>query len=533
MAYARQPMAYERELSGIRYRVSPEEQVLWLGSEPASSVGGAVRLSARLHEIGAGRNFTSASALALKAKQFDDGLYAAVEIAAFQAKSRLVEQVLARLANAPGGPARAKLAAAFALGRGEHALDPAAERERTAFLGDALRSKPIGFYTWSEDLTRIFQHDRMLQSDLSGEPDAASVAAAIADDASLAAAYAASLRLPARLTNALACADLRSPIAPGRATAFFPPSRAHETDLVSKMFGSSPIPEGFELMKELVARIRDRRVDLTPLPDSGWYDVQTWALETLVAPERGIEAARLQIHDGYREHLVELFRGILTATRETHAKQLAVPLAGCAAPRQPQLPIRPELTVEPLVTHYLRRADSYRFVRGVLVEAFGDAGLAVMRGQRNGRRIEMPLGDELASMIHLFDGAAGAAMQELGMPVTHDRRAFDAWRGGAGDPDVAEDIRAMVPVFYDVERRQTKVWMILGWAQRSLEAGFVTPPKVEITNGKQAEISFTTSWYPIATPVMVEAYVSRILDRTQFRALCDAHATPAAIVAAI
>jgi hypothetical protein len=537
-------MFHEGEERGIRYRVHREAQVLRLAVDAPYSA----ELAPRARDPGQVGGFVSAAVLAVKAKQVDDGLYAAVELAThsgagmFRGKRALIDELLARLTGDVGGEAHATLDAAASIGNERAASPGRAETVRAAFLADELRSKPIGFYTWSEALSRIFREDRLLQSDIGSARDLARVAHALHGDPVLRASYEACLRLPERLTNMLACADLRSamsaldagrPVESGKTTAFFPPSIAHETQLVKRLFGNSPIPDGFDLSKALIGAVRSGEIDLTPGETSGWYDVQTWALEPLVAPERALEAKRLELDPSYAAHLEELFRGILTATRETHIKQLEMPLAGCAAPRVVKLFVRPHLTVEPLVTFYQRRADAYRFARAVLVETFGEDGLAEMRGLRNGAPVQQSLGAELTSMIHLFDGAAATAMRELGMPTTWDTTAFESWRGGKGDPDVDADIRAMVPVFFDIARRRTKVWMILGWSRQTLRASFAKRPRIEVLDDAKAEIELTSSWDPLPTPVMVEAYVSRILDRDEFRAHCDRFRTPDAIVGAL
>lgn len=540
-------MFHEGEQDGIRYRVHRDGSVLRLAVDDPFSA----ELAPRARDQGQVGGFVSAAVLAVKAKQVDDGLYAAVELAThsgagmFRGKRALIDELLARLASHVGdvgGEARATLDAAASIGHGRPASPGRAEAVRAEFLADELRSKPIGFYTWSEELSRIFREDRLLQTDVSGAGDLAQVAQALHGDPLLRASYEACLRLPERLTNMLAGADLRAamsaldagrPVEALRPTAFFPPSIAHETQLVKRLFGDRPIPADFDLSKTLVRAVRSGEVDLTPRDTSGWYDVQTWALEPLVAPERALEAKSLELDPSYAAHLEELFRGILTATRETHIKQLEIPLEGCAAPRVTKLFVRPHLTVEPLVTFYQRRADAYRFVRAVLVETFGEDGLAEMRGLRNGAPVQQSLDAELTSMIHLFDGAAATAMRELGMPTTWDTTAFESWRGGKGDPDVDADIRTMVPVFFDLARRKTKVWMILGWSRHSLRASFAKPPRVEVLGKSKAEIELASSWDPLPTPVMVEAYVSRILDRDQFRAHCDRFRTPDAIVGAL
>jgi hypothetical protein len=535
-------MFLEGEQSGVRYRIHRDDQVLRLGADDPLGA----ELARTPHQARGSSRFVSAALLATKAKQVDDGLYAAVELAAqrgagsFAGKLALLHGLLAHLSG--DGEARATLDAASSLG-GTHACSPGlAARIRDGFLADELKSKPLGFYTWSDELARIFRQDRLLQSDLSQAPDLRAVAKAVRSDATRRATYEGSLRLAERLTGGVVSADLRdtvraldlgaSPIIP-RPLAFLPASRAHETELMKRLFGDAPIPDGFDLSKELVRRVRERTVDLTPAESSGWYDLQTWALETLIAPERGLEANRLELDESYVTHLEDLFRGILAATRETHVKQLEIALAGGAPPREVKLRVRPHLTVEPLVTYYERRADSYRFVRAVLVEIFGEQALGAMHGLRAGGPVDRPLGVELATMVHLFDGAAATAMRELGIATEWDTSTFEAWRGGGGDADVDADIRTMVPVFYDQARRKTKVWMILGWVHGSLHASFAKPPRVELLDGARAEIELAQASYPLATPVMVETYVSRLLDRDELRALCDEHRTADAILASL
>src|SRR5262249_20390532 len=157
----------------------------------------------------------------------------------------------------------------------------------------------------------------------------------------------------------------------GEKWSFFPPSRSHESDLGRRLFADSPIPEGFDLMAEMIRRIRAGALTLRPTERSGWYEHQTWSLEPLLMPARTPEANRLRLGKRYRQHLEELFKGAYALARETHVKQLEVAsLAMSAAPRL-AVWIRPELAVEPLAACYLRRAESYRFVRGVLEHTFG------------------------------------------------------------------------------------------------------------------------------------------------------------------
>ncbi|MEP6919024.1 MAG: hypothetical protein ABJC89_25505, partial [Acidobacteriota bacterium] len=301
--------------------------------------------------------FISASMLAVKAKLFDDGLYAGTEVSAQPLKRNLLTP-LVRVAPA--------IAAAARLGGIDAPSSAEANRISEAFLADQLASKPLGFYTWSDALARIDQQDRLLQQPLD-QADATALSAALNAEPTAKALYAAHLDFVARLTNPWASGmrDLREP--GGRY--FFPPSRSHESDLVMRLYGDRPIPETFSLADELINGIRDRSLGLDPTDTSGWYDWQTWALEPLVVPDRMPEGARLRMNEAYREQLAELFKAILSLTRETHVKQLCHPRPGAAgssmAPRT-IVRVAPELTVEPVRTYYERRARGYQFVRDVL-----------------------------------------------------------------------------------------------------------------------------------------------------------------------
>src|SRR5207249_528916 len=96
------------------------------------------------------------------------------------------------------------------------------------------------------------------------------------------------------------------------------------------------------------------------------------------------------------------------------------------------------------------------------------------------------LADELRAVESLFQGAYLTADEELGSdpgPTTEaaegDAARFAAWAGSLGaDADLARDCRMMVPVFFDVQRRRTKVWAFLGWDRVSLQVQFHRPPGV-------------------------------------------------------
>jgi hypothetical protein len=518
-------------------------------------------LSPTLGKIDPGQP-VSASVLAQKAKVFDDGLLAAVELATQDGVGRHVGKsgLLMALGRAlvgkdpaVAGEVQALLLGAARLGQvaipaAPPAVEPLVARAIQEFLADEKRSKPIGFYTWSERLSRIFQQDRMLQAELKDSAAIQTLMDALRADPALRAAYDALLRLTARLTNPFAAPDLRSllaardrgvldPAEPG--TRFFPPSAAHETEIIKRLFGNQPIPDGFVLVDEMVRRVRSGELNLEPRPESGWYDYQTWALEPLVIPERMPEGTRLSLADGYRGVLLELFKGLLTLTRESHIKWLEIPMVGSAmGPREVIIPIAPKLAAEPLPTFYLRRALGYRFARGVLEEAVGGAQLAGMHRLTPAGALRATLAEELAQIESLFMGAHVRVSRQLGLSPDASAgnesvadaasERFAAWAQGLdADPDLAQDLRTMVPVYYDIERNKTRVWAFLGWASRRVEVSYARPPKATILNRRGRPVSdgptirWGTLYTELAYPVTAEVYVDRILDREEFRRLCD------------
>ena len=103
-------------------------------------------------------------------------------------------------------------------------------------------------------------------------------------------------------------------------------------------------------------------------------------------------------------------------------------------------------------------------------------------------------------MEKLFYGAHVTVCRQIGMtPLSSPRihvaadaaaAAFADWTKQIGeDIDVGRDCRMMVPVFYDLEREKTKVWVMLGWSRR--EPGnrtLPTPPSYAVydAQGKAA-----------------------------------------------
>ena len=436
-----------------------------------------------------------------------------------------------------------------------------------------MRSKPIGFYTWNERLREIFKQDRVLQQALNHKEEIEVIVRSLHSDPESRHIYENYLRLLAKLTN---------PFEPGQISLlpllegldggqlemtepeyyFFPSSRSHERDLIQRLYGDKSIPEGFSLAEEMVRRIESGTLQLTPSEESGWYDYQTWAPEGLLLPP----CRKLQYTDSYRKQLKNLFKSMLALTRETHIKQLRIPPVTRARgmldiwSRFRRIPvyIGPQLSVEPVPVYYLRRAVAYRFIRNLLLKHLGSDALGSLHRLTPEGPVEASLASELEQIGALFFGAFLTASAEAGISKDErdreihlqavqygrlnpeeshslgmgggedsDHDYFLNWAKERQDPDLSRDARMMVPIFYDIEKRKTKVWVFLGWSWFALTVNFAIPPKVRIFDllgcdvTRKHRVEYVATRYSIPYPVMAEIYVERVLDRDEFRRVCD------------
>ncbi|OJT25155.1 hypothetical protein BO221_12335 [Archangium sp. Cb G35] len=492
-----------------------------------------------------------AMAFALKAKAFDDGLYAAVDLLMqhgtplLPGKRGIVEHVHQELLSHWSPEAADPLRSALVLVRAALSMTGTLEepdkklrllvvKSLREFESDAGKSKPLGFYTWSSRLQALFKQDRLLQEELT--PDVAqTLHAALQTDEHLLDAWRRHLRLLGRLTNPLAKPALDEE---GDSRCFFPPSDSQEGRLVKELFSKKSPPEGFQLVDELITRIRSGR-STTPTPRSGWYDHQFHALVPFLMPERMPEAKRLVLGPRYRAELEKQFRALFALTRETHIKQLEQAVAGSGGP--PPLIIEPSLSIEPLAEFYRRRAEGYLFLRQVLCELLGAPALANIRRVMPTGETEEPLLDELVWMEQLFRGAHAIVRQELGVEAVPEawlpaaqitRRWLRQWKE---DPALTQDARCVVPLFFDRERQKTKVMAVLGFHPTDVVVDFKQPPKVRVTDSRGHAVSgldvyFGAAEHPTVCPVTAELYVSQVPDRAEFQAICDKYVSTRAIL---
>lgn len=519
-------------------------------------------------------NFISAALIAQKTKNFDDGLVGAVEYLCqngadkLPGKREVLNDLLAILQSMSVEKAevqanrkcQALIYAALILGGDSVKVDKKirniANDSIKVFLKKKLKSKPIGLYTWNETLGRIFQQDRFLQSSIPDKKEIGMMRKALYKDNDVYSAYHTMLTVIEKINNPFPpdfCDFRRSTEEAGKrgVYCFIPPSMAHETELIKRLYGGRPVPKKFSLIDALIQNIKSGKISLKPTGNSGWYDYKTYALEPFLLPERMIEAAKLTLGEKYKKELINLFKATLALSRETHIKSLEIALAGAAMP-EPAIKIYPELTLEPVATYYLRLGRSYSFLRDIVEKYLSDSTL--MQSNRfmpDGKsKSQENLLDELKSIESLMYGLFSITAEEIGLrkvsnilnrkadQVMEDKKLAQEWiETLTEDKDLYADNRVMVPVFYDVQRKKTKVWVVLGYSVKPLTINFDKNPSYTVIDkkGKQVQkrVEFHKTKKHLIYPVSAEVYTNKILNRKEFRALCDSLKTQKEILHAI
>jgi hypothetical protein len=392
---SREPRIVLDRSSQVLHAAAPLRVVLVPPDATGEAATPAAPMSATLSATD-GR-FVSASLLFAKAKAFDDGLLAAIELAAQEGagsqagKKALLAELRSRLATVDGeaaGRAPALLYAASALGgatvRTPERLQGIADREKLAFLADDVRSKPVGFWT-ADTLWAIFRQDRMLQRRSArqgrrgcraraegGRPGALGVRGYLFLTSSSLGPF-----VSKDLRWYLAALDrARSPAA--RARSFLPACAARWSPTWCG-WGDSGMPEDADLSRAR-AGVRAGEIALDPGATAG---TAVSGVARAAARPRRRRGPRLESSKEYGERLENLFRGGIALARETFIKGLETPPTGKAAapPPQARVTVTPGLSIEPLPTVYRRRADAYGFARGLLEDTFGPGAFTAVRAR--------------------------------------------------------------------------------------------------------------------------------------------------------
>ena len=514
----------------------------------------------------------SANMLDGAAKQFDDGLYAALDLACYRgalglspAPADLVEAIFEQ--SPPGSPARPFLAAALKLAGREMALEPEEQEVRDRHLADfrrdEARSKPISFYTWTPELETVWRFSRFLQFQFLEEDLAIprAIAAVLAEHADLLDDYRAVNGFYGRLTNPLVCLPVDALIdtdeslkalaaklgARESTVALFPPSTSREYELFGQVF-TDFFPPDADLMLELIRAIRSGDVDLAPRQGDGWYQYQVSALETMLVPAKSQENEKLLLTARYKKRLIDAFKALVTKRRETHARQLAPKRAASAFK---EYSVFPRLRVEPCATFYLRTARAYAFLDDFLTAAVGPERLEAMHGLKKGGERGMSLASELAAMRQRFYGFYLVACEDIGMrptflegePVDADaaKQAALAWLDTyESDADLACETRVAIPIYIDEMRGVTRLWATLGVRLAPLEASYARPPMVRLKGEagpwqdvQPYQLGPSNYVIPVDEFGEFELAGSAALTRDELRTICDKYKTKEAILKAL
>jgi len=499
-----------------------------------------------------------------KAKQFDDGLYAALEEHWFQAREgdfRGDLDFLQRLAAAV--PADGEAAAYFAVGLDMAGITVPATNQaaktawKSRFESREVQTKPIGFYSWTPRLKQCYRVSRFfqLESPLKDIKWMQVIVDALRQHSDLQADYRQILARWARLSNApwqLTVLDLvdnpdrasleriRHERHPAPASvALIPAGTNRESELTRKLF-----PSGFsasdDLMREMVTAIRRGDIDLQPTDKSGWYDYQVYALETLLVPKRGEESNRLLLSGTYKRRMLEAFQALMTKRKETHILRSESAPKAAAMPLRPLSRFSPRLRLEPAPTYYLRMARSYRFLDRAVRELVGESQLAEMHGLREEGARTKPLLTELRDMQRLFYGCYALSAEDIGMGLSlmdeelaeldECRIAAETWLTGiTDDPDLGVDTRVIVPVAEDVKRSAMSTWATLGIRFARLNASYHpdAPPRVKTSEQEQWTALTPDQLGASIYLTLVDEFASvqipnsRVLARDEFRKLCN------------
>jgi hypothetical protein len=526
-------------------------------------------------QAASGQLLLSVNLLDGKAKQFDDGLYAALDQAYYRGVPEHLTshvQLIRRLYDKtdPGSPSAPFLAAGLELAgvKVEVADGPVKDQWLAAFEANPVASKPIGFYTWNETLKTCFRFLRFFQREFGPNELAVpqALARTLASDPALLADYRKAMDFFARLTNPYSCLSVADVVdvpnlTPAvlverceqkkithKAVSLFPPSTSRETELFDRLFPLG-LPENVDLMRELVRRIRSGEVNLQPRPNSGWYDHQVYALETLLLPEKGEERDKLLLTRAYKKRMLEAFQALITKRRETHVRQLKTTMAA-AAPLQLPDKVKPRLRVEPCPSYYLRTARAYAFLANFLEAALGPEPLQTLHGLRQDGPRAQSLHDELRWMRELFYGLYLVSAEDIGLkPAITAEEAVDQehcyrlatdWLPKAlGDRDLAADTRVAVPIAYDPVRKATRLWLTLGVRLAKLDASYARPPHLKPAEGgewKEVEphrLEGVQHVIPVDEFAEVELRRLNVLTREELRAVCDREKTKDAILQAL
>lgn len=402
------------------------------------------------------------------------------------------------------------------------------------FLRDPLYTKPTGIYAESEEMRRIYQFDRLLQTKLI-EREVDTFCNAIESSRDLALIYSWHIAVIRRLSCAPDGLAVTEPEQQGQAFSLFPQMDFPGARLARRFLGLAPIPQDYRLDSEVISALRRGELETRPELTGNCDDHFLHANAGLLS----VENSGLTIGPSYDEELVGRVRAPLGTERPPHIKRVRN-----GRGKDQELLVKPRITVEPTCEYYRRMAEGYDSLRAFLLEAIA-GGMNRYTGVDDN---ELSVYDELCEMAFLFRGAWVTSCEELGLQPDIDATAaesarvvFRRWQQhAASDPDLCSDIRHAEPLWFDDRRRRFRVVVYLGVETRRLRIGFANPPRVQVFVTAPERDAFTSAQPQLGeatgmvlSPVVIECDLKKVPTRAELRAICDSCSTLEQVKAAL
>ena len=506
----------------------------------------------------------SVNVIDTKSRHFDAGLTAALEEHWFSGNSEPLQGdlgFLKRLATTlpPDSRAAAYFAAGLELaGIPIPATNEAAKKVFTnRYTSEVSLSEPAGIYLWNESLKQCYRinHFFQMEFDLDDNDWMQPVVQALQTDSSLAEDYRQIMNRWSRLSNTpsrLTILDLvnssgvvelvrlrRERNITSSAVSLFPPRFHREAVLGRKLF-----PLGYsvedDVLDAIARSIRQGQIDLRPTQTSGWHDYQSYALETVLAPQRGEESHSLLLSARYKRRRFELVQATITKSQEIQSRQGDFMASTPVEPATDTNRFPPRLRLEPAPTYYLRMARAYRFLDTTLRELIAEPQLSQLHGLTAAGKRSLPLIQELKELQRLFYGCYVLSTEDLGMKlnveeselsdVAECRRVAQGWLDQAGnDPDLALDARTLCTVADDNRRQITSALATLGVRICRLQASYIpaAPPRVKGAESNEwlpletTQLGESTYLMPVDEVTSVKIRSDHVLTDREFQKLCD------------
>ena len=499
-----------------------------------------------------------------KSRQFDERLYAALEQYWFLGISGGYAgdlDCLVRFAKAV--PQDSRAAAFFSVGLQLagvefHSTNLNAEVEfRQRFEAELTQTKPIGFYTWNEQLQKCYRVGRFFQLDfeLNKNDWMQIVIRALKQDPQLYADYQNVLARRSRLSNLAtrltikdlvdnpSAADLlrirRERNLQSTSISLFPPVLSRESELARRLL-TNDFSTQVNLIRELVKAIRSGKVDLNPNAKSGWFDYQVFATETLLFPDKAVESRHLLRTANYKRRSLETYQASITKRKEIQLLRKELAAREVSLPQDPPPTFAPQFRIEPAPTYFLRMARSYQFLGQVLRELVDESTLPQLAGLSEQGLRGQPLLVELQQIQQLFYGCYAISAEDIGLElqVTDEERAelvtsrnfAETWLADLNhDPDMAVDTRVIVPVRIDLKQGSVANWATLGIRFCRLKVRYESAAAPRIQDPHTGEwnmipseqLDEATYLLPVEQWASVELSANQVFNRTEFQQRCD------------